>query len=193
MKSISVFCGSSNGNDEVIIRESYGLGKLLAHEHITLVYGGAKVGLMGQVANGVLDHQGKVVGVIPDFLSSKEIFHDKISELIVVDSMQERKMKMHELSEGTIALPGGFGTLEELFEMVTWAQLGLHAKPIGILNINGYYDKLLEFLDGMVVTGLLKQENRDMLLVDGTSDGLLGQMKSYRPTATPKWIKKDQI
>lgn len=193
MKSISVFCGSSNGNDTTIVRESYGLGKLLANEHIALVYGGAKVGLMGQVANGALDHNGQVIGVIPDFLRSKEIFHDRITELIVVDSMQERKMKMHELSEGTIALPGGFGTLEELFEMVTWAQLGLHTKPIGILNINGYYNKLLEFLDGMVATGLLKQENRDMLLVDTTSEGLLDQMRAYQPTATPKWIKKDQI
>lgn len=147
---------------------------------------------MGKVANGALDYNGKVVGIIPDFLKSKEIFHKDISELIVVNSMHERKMKMHERSSGIIALPGGFGTLEELFEMVTWGQLGLHQKPIGILNVNGFFDEMLNFMDSMVSKGFLKQENREMLLVDDTCLGLLEQMESYQPKFIPKWIKKEQ-
>ncbi|MEC7262263.1 MAG: TIGR00730 family Rossman fold protein [Bacteroidota bacterium] len=192
MKGISVFCGSSEGNDRHIVSTAYELGKSLAQQSLTLVYGGAKVGLMGQVANGALDHNGKVIGVIPDFLKSKEIFHERITELIVVDNMHERKMKMHELSDGIIALPGGFGTLEELFEVVTWSQLGLHQQPMGILNVNGFFDELLAFLDTMVSKGLLRLENRNMLLVDDSCTGLLDQMKSYRPVHTPKWIKKEQ-
>ncbi|NDV44037.1 TIGR00730 family Rossman fold protein [Flagellimonas sediminis] len=192
MKSVSVFCGSSEGNDSHIVSMAYELGKNLAQQNLTLVYGGAKVGLMGQVANGALDHDGKVIGVIPDFLKSKEIFHEGITELIIVDNMHERKMKMHELSDGIIALPGGFGTLEELFEVVTWSQLGLHQQPMGILNVNGFFDELLAFLDTMVSKGLLRPENRNMLLVDDSCTGLLEQMKSYRPVHIPKWIKKEQ-
>ena len=193
MRSIAVFCASSEGNDQQIVDLAYELGKTLANQQRILVYGGAKVGLMGKVADGALEHQGKVVGVIPDFLKSKEIFHEGISELIVVDTMHDRKMKMHELSDGIIALPGGFGTLEELFEVTTWAQLGLHQKPIGILNVNGFYDELLAFLDTMVAKGLLKQENRDLLLVDSSIKGLLLKMETYQPTLTPKWIKKEQL
>nr|WP_288933418.1 TIGR00730 family Rossman fold protein [uncultured Allomuricauda sp.] len=192
MKSISVFCGSSEGNDKVVVEMSYQLGKILAQENIDLVYGGSRLGLMGQVANGALDHQGKVIGIIPDFLKSKEICHTGISELITVENMHQRKMQMHELSDGIIALPGGFGTLEELFEMITWGQLGLHQKPIGILNANGFYNDLLNFLDSMVDKGLLKPENRNMLLVDDTCIGLLTLMESYQPILTPKWIKKEQ-
>lgn len=192
MKGISIFCGSSEGNDKTIVQEAYELGKTMAENNLTVVYGGSKLGLMGKVANGALDHQGKVVGVIPDFLKSKEIYHTGISELIIVENMHQRKMKMHELSDGIIALPGGFGTLEELFEMITWAQLGLHQKPIGILNINGFYDDLLNFLDSTVDKGLLKPENRNMLLVDDSCSGLLAQMESYQPVFTPKWIKKEQ-
>ncbi|MEZ4808789.1 MAG: TIGR00730 family Rossman fold protein [Allomuricauda sp.] len=192
MESIAVFCGSSNGNDKSIAEAAYELGKTIAERNKVLVYGGAKVGLMGKVADGALDQHGEVIGVIPDFLKSKEIFHDRISELIVVESMHERKMKMHELSEGIIALPGGFGTLEELFEMVTWGQLGLHRKPIGILNINGFFDEMLNFMDSMVQKGFLKQENREILLVDNTSIELLEQMESYQPKFIPKWIKKEQ-
>lgn len=192
MKSISVFCGSSEGNDQRIVQMAYELGKIMAQKNLILVYGGSQLGLMGKVANGTLDHKGKVVGVIPDFLKSKEICHAGITELITVQNMHERKLQMHELSDGIIALPGGFGTLEELFEMITWAQLGLHQKPIGILNINGFYDELLHFLDTMVTKGLLKPENRDMLLVDGSCEGLLAQMEAYQPVFIPKWIKKEQ-
>ena len=192
MKGISGCWSSSEGDDIHMVSTADELGKSLAQQKLTLVYGGAKVGLMGQVANGALDHNGKVIGVIPDFLKSKEIFHERITELIVVDNMHERKMKMHELSDGIIALPGGFGTLEELFEVVTWSQLGLHQQPMGILNVNGFFDELLAFLDTMVSKGLLRPENRNMLLVDDSCIGLLDQMKSYRPVHTPKWIKKEQ-
>lgn len=192
MKSISVFCGSSEGNDDGIVQMAYELGRVMAQKNLTLVYGGSKLGLMGKVANGALDCQGKVVGVIPDFLKSKEVCHTGITELITVENMHERKLQMHELSDGIIALPGGFGTLEELFEMITWAQLGLHQKPIGILNANGFYDELLHFLDTMVTKGLLRPENRAMLLVGGSCEGLLAQMEAYQPVFTPKWIKKEQ-
>ena len=192
MKSISVFCASSEGNDKTIVETAYNLGKSIAQRGMTLVYGGSKIGLMGIVANAALEHNGKVIGVIPDFLTHKEIRHDGLTELIVVKNMHERKLTMHELSDGLIALPGGFGTLEELFEMVTWGQLGLHGKPMGILNANGYYNELLAFMDTMVAKGLLKQQNRDLILVDNTSEGLLQKMKTYRPTYTPKWINKEQ-
>lgn len=192
MKSISVFCASSEGNDKAIVETAYNLGRSIAQSGMTLVYGGSKIGLMGIVANASLKNNGKVIGVIPDFLTHKEIRHDGLTELIVVKNMHERKLKMHELSDGLIALPGGFGTLEELFEMVTWGQLGLHNKPMGILNANGYYNELLAFMDTMVAKGLLKQQNRDLILVDDTCEGLLQKMQAYQPTYTPKWINKEQ-
>ncbi len=192
MDSIAVFCGSSIGNDSEVIKMAFQLGEHLAIKGINLVYGGAKVGLMGQVADGVLAENGKATGVIPDFLKRKEIFHPNITQLIVVETMHERKLKMHELSNGFIALPGGFGTLEELFEIITWGQLGLHQKPIGILNTKGFFDAMLQFLDTMVINGFLKQENRDMLLIDDTPERLIAKMKAYKPAAVPKWIAKEQ-
>ena len=193
MRSIVVFCGSSQGTDPDILSSAYGLGQALANKSITLVYGGAKIGVMGKVAKGALDNGGKVIGIIPDFLKLKEVYHTALTELIVTDNMHERKLKMHEHSDGIIALPGGYGTLEELFEMITWAQLGLHQKPIGILNTNGFYDDLLKMIRKMVDQGFLKVENYDMLLVDKTVDGLLKQMDEYQPLSLPKWIKKDQL
>ncbi|WP_422861423.1 TIGR00730 family Rossman fold protein [Flagellimonas sp. W118] len=192
MDSIAVFCGSSTGNDPEVIKMAFQLGEHLAINGINLVYGGAKVGLMGQVADGVLVKNGKAIGVIPDFLKRKEILHPNITQLIVVETMHERKLKMHELSNGFIALPGGFGTLEELFEIITWGQLGLHQKPIGILNTKGFFDAMLQFLDTMVINGFLKQENRDMLLIDDTPERLIAKMEAYKPTAVPKWIAKEQ-
>ena len=150
MKRISVFCGSSFGNEEKYATQAFLLGNALTQENIDLVYGGAKVGLMGAVANGILSNKGQVFGVLPNFLKSKEVAHDNLTELIIVESMHERKTKMNELCDGVIALPGGFGTLEELFEMLTWSQLGLHKKPIGILNVDGFYDLLLQFVQKMV-------------------------------------------
>jgi len=193
MKSIVVFCGSSEGNDPAILLAAYDLGMTLAKNGTTLVYGASKIGVMGKVALGALENDGKVIGIIPDFLKLKEVVHVGLTELIVTDNMQERKLQMHDLSDGIITLPGGYGTLEELFEMITWAQLGLHQKPIGILNTNGFYDDLLKMLRKMVTQGFLKIENYNMLLVDDSVDGLLKQMKEYIPLALPKWIKKDQV
>ncbi|OXB14887.1 LOG family protein [Flavobacterium tructae] len=192
MKRITVFCGSSFGTDKIYKEQAALLGKTLAQQNIELVYGGANVGLMGAVADGVLNEGGKAIGVLPNFLRSKEIAHLSLTELIVVESMHERKTKMNDLCDGVIALPGGFGTLEELFEMLTWGQLGLHKKPIGILNINGFYDSLIELTKVMVEKGLLKPVNQEMLLVSDTIEDLLHQMRNYVPPTTGKWIDTTQ-
>ncbi|WP_082577808.1 TIGR00730 family Rossman fold protein [Flavobacterium sp. Root186] len=193
MKKITVFCGSSFGTEEIYKEQAELLGKTLAKQNIGLVYGGANVGLMGAVADGALSENGTVIGVLPDFLRSKEIAHKGLTELILVESMHERKTKMNDLCDGVIALPGGFGTLEELFEMLTWAQLGLHKKPIAILNINGFYNSLLELLQTMSEKGLLKEANQKMLLVSDDIEDLLSQMKNYIPPTVGKWINKDKV
>jgi len=193
LKSIVVFCGSSDGNDPEVLQAAAKLGSTFAERNMTLIYGGAKIGVMGQIAQAALDGSGKVIGVIPEFLKVKEVVHAGLNELIITENMHERKLKMHELSEGIIMLPGGFGTLEEFFEMITWAQLGLHQKPIGILNTNGFYHHLMKMLQKMVDQGFLKQENYDMILVDEDVDGLLKQMEDYKPLPLPKWIKKEQV
>ncbi|NNE78061.1 MAG: TIGR00730 family Rossman fold protein [Pricia sp.] len=193
MQSIVVFCGSSDGNDPNVLQSAIELGETLAIRNMTLVYGAAKIGVMGKVAQGALEKGGKVIGVIPDFLMHREVYHSGLSELLVTKNMHERKLKMHELSDGIIALAGGYGTLEELFEMITWAQLGLHQKPIGILNTNGFYDDLLQMLRKMVVKGFLKQENYEMLLVADKVTTLLQKMEEYKPFPLPKWINKEQV
>ncbi len=193
LSNIVVFCGSSEGNDPAILQGASDLGKVLAERNIVLVYGAAKIGVMGKVAQTVLDAGGKVIGVIPDFLMLREVYHDGLTELIITKNMHERKLKMHELSDGIITLPGGYGTLEEFFEMITWAQLGLHQKPIGILNTNGFYDDLLKMLQKMVAQGFLKKENYDMILVDEDVEGLLQKMEDYEPLPLPKWIRKEQV
>ncbi|MBZ9730515.1 TIGR00730 family Rossman fold protein [Salegentibacter sp. JZCK2] len=192
LESIAVFCASSEGNDEKIYTESYRLGKVLAQKSIKLVFGGSKLGLMGQVAAGTLQNGGEVIGVIPDFLKTKEVVHTDLTELITTKDMHERKLKMHELSDGFIALPGGFGTFEELFEIVTWGQLGLHQNPIGLLNINGFYDDLIEMLKTMVRKGLLRKENFDLLLIAENIEELLEKMHNFKPMPVPKWMNKDQ-
>ncbi|KAF2509532.1 TIGR00730 family Rossman fold protein [Flavobacterium zhairuonense] len=193
MKNITVFCGSSFGIDEIFREQAELLGKTLAKQNIGLVYGGANVGLMGAVADGALSENGSVIGVLPNFLRSKEIAHLGLTELIVVESMHERKTKMNDLCDGVIALPGGFGTLEELFEMLTWAQLGLHKKPIAILNTNGFYDSLIELTETMVEKGLLKDVNQKMLLVSDNIDDLLEKMRNYIPPTVGKWIDKKEL
>ena len=192
MKRIVVFCGSSAGHDPVFAAQAFRVGQYLAESGIELVYGGAKVGLMGAVADGARQAGGRVTGVLPRFLRTKEVAHEHLTELVLVDTMHERKLKMHELSDGVIALPGGYGTLEELFEMLTWGQLGLHAKPVGLLNLDGFYDHLLALADHMTSRGFLKEENRRMLLTDKSVEGLLAQMRQYRPPTAPKWITKEQ-
>lgn len=192
LKSIAVFCGSSEGNDTRILEQATELGRLLAQEEIAVVYGAAKIGIMGKVAEAALAHKGKVIGVIPEFLKLKEVVHLGLDELITTVNMHQRKLKMHDLSDGFITLPGGFGTFEELFEIITWAQLGLHQKPIGLLNSNGFYDDLLAMLETMVSKGLLKMENYEMLIVDTEVTSLLEKMKHYKPKAVPKWLKADR-
>lgn len=192
MKSIAIFCGSSLSTDDQMNKEANRLGTILAAKDIQLVYGGAKIGLMGKVADGVLDNGGKVIGIIPDFLTSKEVVHTALTELIITETMHERKLKMHDLSDAIIALPGGFGTLEELFEMLTWAQLGLHKKPIGLLNTNGFYDDLLSFIDNMIAKGLLKADQRKLILVSNEINDLLDQMSAFEPMPVPKWMNKNQ-
>jgi uncharacterized protein (TIGR00730 family) len=164
----------------------------LAKNQITLVYGAAKIGIMGIIARASLDLHGKVIGVIPEFLKLREVVHLGLHELITTNNMHERKLKMHELSDGFIALPGGFGTLEELFEIITWAQLGLHQKPIGLLNSNGFYDDLINMLERMTMKGLLKFENLSLLIVDDNIDTLLDKMRAFKPKSVPKWLKVER-
>ncbi|MEO0570866.1 MAG: TIGR00730 family Rossman fold protein [Bacteroidota bacterium] len=192
LKSIAIFCGSSSGTDKKIVQAAYKTGTYLAQKRMTLVYGGGKVGLMGEVAQGALDKKGQVIGIIPHFLKQKEIHHTGLTKLLIVDTMHERKLQMHELSDGVIMLPGGFGTFEEFFEMLTWAQLGLHQKPIGILNVNGFYNPLIKMFDQMVANQFLKSESKDMVLVDDSIDGLLEKMGGYSGHGIPKWIDRSQ-
>lgn len=193
MNSVSVFCGSSEGNDPMIIETAYQLGQTLAENAIALVYGAAKIGIMGKVAKGALDRKGKVIGVIPHFLETKEIVNDGLDELIVTDNMHDRKVIMYDRSDGFMIIPGGFGTMDEFFEITTWGQLGLHTKPIGILNINGYYDSLIQQCNKMVERGFLKQENLNAVVVDTTIEGLLIKMKNYVPLPAPKWLNKERL
>ena len=188
MKTIAIFCGSSKGTERVYEEQAYLLGKELAESGIGLVYGGAKIGLMGAVADGALQHGGRVVGVLPHFLQTKEIAHEGLTELVLVDTMHERKMKMNALSDAVIALPGGFGTMEEFFEVLTWGQLGLHQKPMGLLNTNGFYDELIALAQQMVDQGFLKERNQRMMLWDTDIPKLLDKMRNYQPPATGKWI-----
>ncbi|WP_326982499.1 TIGR00730 family Rossman fold protein [Chryseobacterium sp. MYb264] len=193
MKSITVFCGSSFGSDEIYKEQATLLGQTLAKQNIQLIYGGADVGLMGAVADGALNAGGKAIGVLPHFLQSKEIAHKQLTELILVETMHERKTKMNELCDGVIVLPGGYGTLEEFFEMITWAQLGLHKKPIAVLNIDGFYDDLIKLVQTMVDKGFLKQINREMLLISNNIDELLEMMKNYVAPKVGKWITKEEV
>lgn len=188
MKRLTVFCGSSFGSDNIYRETAAMLGETLAKREIELVYGGANVGLMGVVADSVLDNGGRVIGVLPQFLKSKELAHTRITQLILVDSLHERKSRMSELCDGVIALPGGFGTLEEFFEMLTWAQLGLHKKPVAILNIKGYYNSLITFVQKMVEEGFLRRENMQMILIGEDIKDLLDRMESYEAPKVEKWI-----
>ncbi len=188
LKQIVVFCASSPGFGTRFMEAAEEVGQAFVARQIQLVYGGGRVGLMGAVADSVMKHGGQVVGVIPQFLNSKEIGHSGITQLIEVDTMHERKAKMNALCDGIIALPGGFGTMEELFEMVTWAQLGLHKKPVGLLNVDGFYDHLIRFIQEMVDTGLLKEENQQMLLFSDDIHTLIDKMEQYEAPPVPKWL-----
>lgn len=190
MRSIAVFCGASEGYLEQYREIAYELGATLAAKSIRIVYGGAKVGLMGALADGALSNGGQVIGVIPDFLQTKEVTHEGLTELVLVNTMHERKIKMHELSNGVITLPGGWGTMDELFEMLTWAQLGLHHKPIGLLNVLGYYEAFQAFMDSMVREGFLAEDVSKILLMSDSIDDLLEQMGQYEAPELPRFINK---
>lgn len=190
MKRICVYCGSSPGSDPDFHEGARALGRALLDRGLGLVYGGAGIGLMGLVADTVLAGGGQVYGVIPQMLELKEITHGGLTELHVVGSMHERKALMTELSDGFVALPGGFGTLDELFEALTWAQLGVHRNPVGLLNLNGYFQGLLDFADRAVLDGFLRPEHRDLMLTDTDPGTLLDRMAAYVPPALPKWVVK---
>ena len=187
MKSLCVYCGASTGDSPAFVSLAKALGTTLAEQNIRLVYGGGSVGLMGIIADAALAANGEVLGIIPKSLREKEVHHNGLTELVIVGSMHERKAFMIEASDGFIALPGGFGTLDELFETLTWAQLGYHQKPVGVLNPDGYFDMLLAFLE--VATGhkLRKQGHLELLLVDQNIDRLLTRMTGYQASQLAKW------
>ena len=193
MNCVTVFCGSSTGTDNIFNEQAFLLGQTLAKRKIRIIYGGAKIGLMGAVAAGALEGHGEVIGVIPRFLKKKEVAHESLTELIEVETMHQRKSKMNDLSDGIIALPGGFGTIEEFFEMLTWGQLGLHRKPMAILNVNGFYDTLIDLIQTMVDKGFLKEVNQKMVLVSSDVDDLLEKMVNYNAPEIGKWMTKDKV
>jgi hypothetical protein len=185
---ICVFCGSSPGNHPLYGEQAAAFGRLLASRDIGLVYGGAQLGLMGVLANAVLDAGGRVIGVIPRAMVDREIAHRGLTELRVVSSMHERKAQMAELSDAFVALPGGIGTFEELFEVWTWSQLGLHTKPCGVLNVRGFYDGLSGFLDHVLSEGFLRPVHRAGLLIEREPEALLAALAHYRAPPVPNWL-----
>jgi uncharacterized protein (TIGR00730 family) len=191
-KSICVFCGSRPGSFDEYPHAAKMLGAQLARNGIELVYGGGHVGLMGMLADAALQAGGRVTGVITRALHDKEIAHTGITELIVVESMHQRKALMSEKAEAFIALPGGFGTFEELFEVVTWAQLGIHEKPVGLLNVRGYYDPVMQQLDLAIAEGFVRAEHRTLLAMAEDPELLLEQMASYRPVHVSKWLDRTE-
>jgi hypothetical protein len=190
MHSICVFCGSNTGKDAVYAEAARSLAQAVAGSGLKLVYGGGNIGLMGVLAEAALAAGGHVTGVTPRRLLEKEVVHTGLSELRVVDTMHERKALMAELSDGFIALPGGLGTYEEMFEALTWAQLGFHRKPCGLLNVAGFYDRLADFLDHAVTERFLKAEHRAMLLVDSDAHGLVARIREHRPPQLSKWMDR---
>lgn len=192
MHRICVFCGSSVGADPRYQAGAENLGRLLAARGIEVVYGGGSVGLMGALADATLAAGGRVIGVIPRTLWEREVGHRGLTALHIVESMHERKALMAELADAFVALPGGAGTLEEFSEVWTWAQLGLHAKPCGLLDIGGYYDPLIAFLDRMVEQRFLRPEHRAMVLAGTDAEELLARFAAYVPPAVPKWLDRQQ-
>jgi hypothetical protein len=191
-RRICVFCGSNLGSNPAYRDAAAQLGRLLVSRGIDLVYGGGNIGLMGVLADTVLAAGGRAIGVIPEALMAKEVGHQGLTELRIVSSMHERKALMADLSDGFIALPGGYGTFEEFCEAVTWSQLGLHAKPCGVLNVAGYYDPLLELFDRAVSVGFLREDNRDLVLADTEPEGLLEKLTQFQPSAGKRWIRNGE-
>ena len=193
IKNICVYCGSSSGKNPAYSQAAVKLAQALCERNIGLVYGGSMVGVMGTVADAVLAAGGKAVGVIPKALAIKEVAHDSLSELHVVASMHDRKAMMADLADGFIALPGGWGTLEEIFEMLTWAQLGFHDKPCGLLNIEGYYDGLIDFLENSFEQQFVSELYRPMLMKAQEPLALLDQFATYQAPRVRKWVGEDEL
>lgn len=187
INKIAVFCGSHAGHSPIYSESAQQLADGLFKFELTLIYGGAKVGLMGAIADRMLNHKGHVIGVMPQSLIDVELAHPSLTELHIVNSMHERKELISEIADGFIMLPGGSGSLDEFFEMFTWAQLGYHSKPCGILNVNGYYDHLLKFLDNAVQQGFLKQVYRDMIIVDSSPQNIINSFMNYQAPLDIKW------
>jgi uncharacterized protein (TIGR00730 family) len=187
MKRIAVYCGSNKGVRPEYHTAAEKLGALLAREKIELVYGGGMVGLMGAVADAVLKHGGHVIGVIPEKLVIKEVVHETLPDLRVVKTMHERKALMAELADGFIALPGGYGTFEELFEILAWSQLGWHQKPFGLLDVDGFYRGLLDFLDHTTSEGFIRAKHRDLVITEADPEKLLKRLKKHQPPTETKW------
>jgi len=189
MQRLCVYCGSNRGARPEYADAAQRLARLLAERGTGLVYGGASRGIMGLLADAVLDAGGTVTGVMPRAIRKKELTHNGLTDLFIVDTMHERKAKMAELSDGFVALPGGFGTLEEIIEIVTWGQLQFHQKPCGILNVAGYFDSLLAFVEHAVAEGFLKSQHRDALIVDADPAQLLSRFDSFVPSTAQKWLE----
>ncbi len=188
MTNILLFCGSSTGNDPEIVDMARDLGKYLAEHKYRLIYGGGNVGLMGIIANSVMQHGGEVIGIIPEFLMVREVGHVEVTEFHVVKSMHERKALMCDKADLILAIPGGFGTFDELFEMLTWLQLGLHSKPIGLLNYKGFFDLLLKQLDLMVEKGFLRPSNKELITVNESYEALLNTLSTIKIEPDTKWF-----
>jgi uncharacterized protein (TIGR00730 family) len=194
VQAACVFCGSSPGARPVYTEATEDLGMLLARNGITLVFGGATVGLMGRLADTVVSEGGEAIGVIPQALVDREIAHLGLTDLHVVETMHERKQKMADLADAFVALPGGLGTLDELFEIYTWAQLGMHRKPIGLLNVEGYFDGLTGFLEHAVAERFLRDDHREMLIVEEEPAQMLQRLENFDPASlTPKWIDRQDV
>jgi len=193
IRRLAVFCGSNPGARPDYVEGARAFGHLLAQRGIGVAYGGSSVGLMSAVAEAVLDEMGDIIGVIPKMLVEREVAHKTLSDLRIVGSMHERKALMAELSDGFVALPGGIGTLEEFFEVWTWAQLGMHEKPCGLLNIAGYFDPLLEFLDRAVTEKFVREVHRSMVIVESDPRALLSKFEAYEPPRVVKWINAGTI
>ena len=192
VKRLCVFCGSSPGRSPAYLRAAVRLGEVLVERGWELVYGGGNVGLMGALADTVLARGGRVIGVIPAGLLHREVGHTGVTELRVVASMHERKAIMAELASGFVSLPGGIGTLEETFEMLTWAQLGIHAKPCALLDVDGYFDPLVEFLDRVVTERFVRDEHRAILMCETAPERLLDRFELYQPPQVAKWLDRDE-
>jgi len=193
MKRLAIYCGSATPADPVYIESARMVGRSLAERGIGVVYGGGRLGLMGAVADAALEAGGEVIGVIPDALVSAEVAHRGCTELHTVQTMHQRKQLFTDLSDGFISIPGGVGTMDELWEAVSWAQLGYHEKPVGLLNVAGYYDHLIAFAEHMAAVGFVRPQHRDILIVDDTLEGLLAKMAEYRPHQTIFRMTSDQL